>query len=97
MIRRSFGQTDLTISVIGFGAWAIGGWLWGQQDDVDSIKAIHAAGDAGVSWIVRRQLPWRTALPHQPMLPRHHRGLRYRCDIWNADPEVRLGEHESPG
>ena len=51
MIRRSFGQTDLAISVIGFGAWAIGGWLWGQQDDVDSIKAIHAACDAGVTWI----------------------------------------------
>ena len=51
MIRRPFGQTDLTISIIGFGAWAIGGWLWGEQDDADSIKAIHAALDAGVSWI----------------------------------------------
>jgi len=51
MIRRVFGQTDLTISVIGFGAWAIGGWLWGEQEDADSIAAIHAAVDAGVSWI----------------------------------------------
>ena len=51
MIRRSFGTTDLTISAIGFGAWAIGGWLWGEQDDADSIAAIHAACAAGVTWI----------------------------------------------
>ena len=51
MIRRTFGQTDFTISAIGFGAWAVGGWLWGDQDDVDSIAAIHAALDAGVTWI----------------------------------------------
>jgi len=51
MIRRTFGQTDLTISAIGFGAWAIGGWLWGEQDDADSISAIHAALAAGVTWI----------------------------------------------
>ena len=51
MIRRPFGHTDLTLSVIGFGAWAVGGWMWGDQDDADSIAAIHAALDAGVTWI----------------------------------------------
>lgn len=51
MIRRPFGQTDLAISAIGFGAWAIGGWLWGEQNDRDSITAIHAALDVGVSWV----------------------------------------------
>jgi len=51
MIRRQLGSTDLTISAIGFGAWAIGGWLWGDQDDADSVAAIHAAVDAGVTWI----------------------------------------------
>jgi aryl-alcohol dehydrogenase-like predicted oxidoreductase len=51
MIRRQFASTDLTISAVGFGAWAIGGWLWGEQDDRDSVSAIHAALDAGVNWI----------------------------------------------
>jgi len=51
MIRRQLASTEYTISVIGFGAWAIGGWLWGTQNDQDSIAAIHAAVDAGVTWI----------------------------------------------
>lgn len=51
MIKRSLGSTDLRISVVGLGVFAIGGWMWGQQDDADSIAAIHAAIDAGVNWI----------------------------------------------
>lgn len=51
MIRRQLASTDLVISVVGFGAWAIGGWLWGDQDDAESIAAIHAAVDAGVTWV----------------------------------------------
>ncbi len=51
MIRRRLGTTDLAISVVGLGAWAIGGWLWGEQDDRDSIAAIHAALEQGVDWI----------------------------------------------
>ncbi|MGK4584999.1 aldo/keto reductase [Kitasatospora sp. HPMI-4] len=49
------GSTDMTISRIGFGAWAIGGadwrYSWGAQDDSESIAAIHRAADLGVNWI----------------------------------------------
>jgi len=49
------GRTGLEISRIGFGAWAIGGpeydWGWGEQDDEQSIAAIHRALELGVNWI----------------------------------------------
>jgi aryl-alcohol dehydrogenase-like predicted oxidoreductase len=52
---RQLGASDLHISPIGFGAWAVGGgdyaFGWGPQDDGDSIGAIHRAIDAGVNWI----------------------------------------------
>jgi aryl-alcohol dehydrogenase-like predicted oxidoreductase len=55
MRTRQLGTTDLQISVIGFGAWAIGGpdyaFGWGDQDDSESVAAIHRAVDAGVNWI----------------------------------------------
>jgi aryl-alcohol dehydrogenase-like predicted oxidoreductase len=51
----AFGQTGLTITRVGLGAWAIGGgeWQggWGPQDDAESIAAIHHAVERGVSWI----------------------------------------------
>ena len=49
------GQTDLQITRVGFGAWAIGGgdWEfgWGAQDDEQSIAAIHHALEQGINWI----------------------------------------------
>jgi aryl-alcohol dehydrogenase-like predicted oxidoreductase len=55
MKTRLLGNSDLAITPIGFGAWAIGGsgWAfgWGAQDDTDSIAAIHEALDLGVNWI----------------------------------------------
>lgn len=55
MLTRQLGYTDLFLSTIGFGTWAIGGggweWSWGPQDDRDSIAAIQAALDLGVNWI----------------------------------------------
>ncbi len=51
MIKRNLGATDLRVSAIGLGAFAIGGWMWGTQEDSDSIAAIHAAIEAGVNWI----------------------------------------------
>ena len=55
MLTRKLGQTELELTVIGFGAWAIGGgdykFGWGPQDDADSIKAIHEALDVGVNWV----------------------------------------------
>lgn len=55
MQTRQLGNSDLHITPIGFGAWAIGGggweFAWGEQDDNDSISAIHAALDQGINWI----------------------------------------------
>ena len=50
-----FGTTDLTVTRVGFGAWAVGGtgWSggWGAQDDDTSVAAIRRAVEAGVNWI----------------------------------------------
>jgi aryl-alcohol dehydrogenase-like predicted oxidoreductase len=55
MKTKRLGNSDLFITPIGFGAWAIGGsgweFAWGEQDDHDSVAAIRAALDAGVNWI----------------------------------------------
>jgi len=52
---RNLGNSDLRLSAIGFGAWAIGGagwqFAWGPQDDNESIAAIHRALDLGINWI----------------------------------------------
>jgi aryl-alcohol dehydrogenase-like predicted oxidoreductase len=55
MDTKRLGNSDLFITPIGFGAWAIGGggweFAWGAQDDTDSVAAIRAALDAGINWI----------------------------------------------
>src|SRR5437588_1180157 len=55
MNTRQLGNSDLYITPIGFGAWAIGGsgwqFAWGGQDDSDSVAAIREALDNGVNWI----------------------------------------------
>ena len=55
MKTRQLGNSDLHITPIGIGAWAIGGGGWsgsmGPQDDKDSIPAIHAALDCGLNWL----------------------------------------------
>lgn len=43
--------TDLTVSRIGLGTWAIGGWMWGGSDEGESIKTIHAAIERGITLI----------------------------------------------
>ena len=52
---RTLGNSDLRLTPIGFGAWAIGGgnweFAWGPQDDGESIAAIHRALDLGINWI----------------------------------------------
>ena len=51
----TLGNSDLQLTSIGFGAWAIGGgnweFAWGPQDDNESIAAIHRALDLGINWI----------------------------------------------
>ena len=55
MDKKQLGNSDLHLTPIGFGAWAIGGgdwaFAWGPQDDNDSIAAIHKALDLGINWI----------------------------------------------
>ncbi len=55
MEKRKLGNSDLEITRVGFGAWAIGGsgwdFGWGEQDDKESIEAIHKALDMGINWI----------------------------------------------
>jgi methylglyoxal reductase len=48
---RDLGSSGISASIIGLGTFAIGGWFWGGTDEKKSIKAIHAALDAGVTLI----------------------------------------------
>lgn len=53
--KRKLGTTDMQITPIGFGSWALGGgdWIysWGPQHDQESIDAIYRAIDLGINWI----------------------------------------------
>src|SRR5438067_12480060 len=55
MQKRQLGNSDLQITPVGYGAWAIGGsgwqFAWGSQSDNDSIAVIHRALELGVNWI----------------------------------------------
>ena len=55
MEKKRLGNSDMEITRLGIGAWAMGGngWAfsWGPQDDAESIAAIHAALDSGINWI----------------------------------------------
>src|SRR3989440_2315447 len=55
MQTRQLGKTDMQITPLGLGTWAIGGggWQfgWGPQDDEASVAAIHRALDLGINWI----------------------------------------------
>lgn len=48
---RAFGTTGMEITRVGIGAWAMGGNMWGPQDDADSAAAIRHALDLGINWI----------------------------------------------
>jgi len=49
MEYRKIGGSDLKLSVITFGAWAAGGWMWGHTERKDAVEAIRAAYDLGVT------------------------------------------------
>src|SRR5271163_4838175 len=55
METHKLGNSDIKITSVGYGAWAIGGsgwdFAWGAQDDTDSIGAIHRALELGINWI----------------------------------------------
>ncbi|HXQ76737.1 MAG TPA: aldo/keto reductase, partial [Gemmatimonadaceae bacterium] len=48
---RQLGTTDMNITRVGVGAWAIGGDEWGRQNDDDSVAAMNHAIELGVNWI----------------------------------------------
>lgn len=55
MTTRALGNSDLQLTPIGYGAWAIGGgnweFSWGPQDDNESLRTIEHAVDSGINWI----------------------------------------------
>src|SRR6201997_4876434 len=55
METRTLGNSDLNITRVGYGAWAVGGsgwqFAWGAQNDNDSIAAIHRSLELGVNWV----------------------------------------------
>ena len=55
MQKKRLGNSDMELTPLGVGAWAMGGsgwaFAWGPQDDDESVEAIHAALDHGVNWI----------------------------------------------
>lgn len=48
---RKLGSSDLSISVVTFGAWAAGGWMWGGTERTEAVNAIKAAYNSGVTSI----------------------------------------------
>jgi aryl-alcohol dehydrogenase-like predicted oxidoreductase len=55
MTTKQLGNSDMFITPVGFGSWAVGGsgwqFAWGKQNDDDSVAAIHLALELGVNWI----------------------------------------------
>ncbi len=51
MELRQLGKSDLKVTPVVFGAWAIGGWFWGGTDDAEAVTAIRAAVDEGINTI----------------------------------------------
>jgi len=51
ILTRTIGRSGISASAVGLGTWAIGGWMWGGTDERQSIAAIQASIDAGISLI----------------------------------------------
>jgi aryl-alcohol dehydrogenase-like predicted oxidoreductase len=97
MTLRMLGQSDLRITPLGVGAWAIGGgqWEfgWGPQDDEESIAAIHEGLDRGINWIDTAAV---YGLGHsETVVGRAIRGMRDRpyiftkCSlVWDESREI---------
>src|SRR5262245_6382174 len=97
MRTRRLGDSDLYITPIGLGAWAIGGggweFAWGAQDDSQSVAAIREAMDLGVNWVATAAV---YGLGHsEQVVARALEGMRVRpyvftkCGmVWGDDRKV---------
>ena len=94
---RTLGNSDLHLTPIGFGAWAIGGgnweFAWGPQDDNESIAAIHRALDLGINWIDTAAvygLGHSEEIVGRALKSSSHNPLIFtKCSMrWNADREI---------
>ncbi|MFB0526187.1 MAG: aldo/keto reductase [bacterium] len=97
MKTRKLGWTDLNLSTIGLGTWAIGGggwkFSWGPQDDRESISAIQRALELGINWIDTAAV---YGLGHsEEIVGRAIRGLRdkpiiaTKCErVWDKDGNI---------
>ena len=94
---RQLGNSDLHLTLLGYGAWAIGGgnweFAWGAQDDDQSVRTIERALDAGINWIDTAAI---YGLGHSEEVV--GRALKYatsepyiftKCSMrWNADGQI---------
>jgi aryl-alcohol dehydrogenase-like predicted oxidoreductase len=97
MELKRLGNSDLHITPIGIGAWAMGGggwaFAWGPQDDNESIAAIHAALDCGLNWIDTAAiygLGHSEEIVAKALADRSNRPLVFtKCErIWNEQGEI---------
>lgn len=51
MQKRTLGSSNVEVTPLAFGAWAIGGWMWGGAEESDAVKALHASLDLGMTTI----------------------------------------------
>jgi aryl-alcohol dehydrogenase-like predicted oxidoreductase len=94
---RQLGNSDLHLTAIGFGAWAIGGgnweFAWGPQEDSESISAIHRALDLGINWIDTAAvygLGHSEEVVGRALKSSSHKPLVFtKCSMrWNADRAI---------
>jgi aryl-alcohol dehydrogenase-like predicted oxidoreductase len=97
METRQLGNSDMHITRLGIGAWAIGGGGWngsmGPQNESDSIPAIHAALDHGLNWIDTAALyglGHSEAVVAQALQGRSPRPYVFtKCErVWNSEGEI---------
>ena len=68
MIHRKLGPSEIEVSAVGFGAWAIGGWMWGGADEneaapEDCVNLLYFSGDEGATWTEPVETPARGIVP----------------------------------
>ncbi len=97
MQKRRLGNSDMHLTPIGIGAWAMGGggwaFAWGPQDDDESISAIHAALDHGVNWIDTAAvygLGHSEEVVARALAGRSNRPYVFtKCErVWNSDRQI---------